>query len=155
MPTFGSVAGVGAYVRHMAFDTPNNPTTTDVTAWLTARSSQLVGWLAAAGFVVPDWTVYPNAKAVLDNYANLGAACLAELSQRSSGYDAGDENKRENKFCAQFAEAEDWIGGPALAALGVPQTLIGSLAAEQPSIGQIVAGGPTDTTRILPPEWRV
>lgn len=152
MADYGDVTGVQAYVMHMAFDGPNQPTSAQVDTWLASRSAQLTGWLAGAGYATP--VTLPAAKAVLDNYANLGTACLAELSQRSAGYKADDENRRENKFCAEFNAAKAWIESGALTALGVPQLPIGVNAATQPAIGTITAGTSADSvTRDFPPEW--
>ena len=109
MATYGTTAGVEAYVRHMSFDAANNPTTDQVDQWLAERSAQLTGWLASSGYAVP--VVQSDAKAVLDRYANIGAAGDAELAQRSAGYAATDENKRENKFLSEFMRAE--AGSPA------------------------------------------
>lgn len=150
---YGSVAGVQAYIRHMALDTANYPTTTNVETWLTERAAALTAWLSAAGYVVP--VVQAEAKAVLDRFANVGAAGDAELAQRSAGYSAQDQNRRENKFLAEFATAEAWIRSGALLGLGVPQVLVGALA-HQPAVGVITAGTATDTARPnQPPEWRV
>lgn len=121
MSDYGSVDGVAAYVRHMTFGQPNNPTEEQVETWLVARSAQLTGWLAAAGYAVP--VSVPNAKAALDRYANTGAACDAELAQRTGGYGAvgkPEQNRRESRFCAEFATAEAWITSGAPLAIGVP-----------------------------------
>lgn len=147
MPDYGSVGGVQAYVRYMTLDAPNNPTSSDVNTWLAARSAQLTAWLAAAGYVTPITADYAAAKAVLDNYANLGAAGLAELSMRSAGASPDSDEARENTFLRQFAAAEAWIKSRALSALGAPQALIGDVALQQPQIGLIVAGTALDTTR--------
>src|SRR5690349_806445 len=103
MSTYGDIASVQAYVRHMTFDAANNPTTAQVLAFLDQQSAKLTGWLAAAGYQVP--VTNAAAKLVLDNYANLGAAGLAELTQRTAGFSDKDENKRENKFLAEFEKA--------------------------------------------------
>ena len=157
MSTYGSIAGVEAYVAHMTneaghFDTATTPTLAQVVTFLDARSAQLTGWLAAAGYVTP--VVQAEAKVVLDRFANVGAAGDAELTQRVAG--ASDkENERENAFLKEFAKAEAWINGRALAALGVPQALIGASALGTPAIGTITAGTTADTTRPnRPPEWR-
>lgn len=136
---YGSVSGAQAYVRHMTLDGANFPTTSDMEEWLTAQSAQLTAWIAEAGYVTPVTTETPDALAVLDNYANLGAAGLAELSMRSSGATPDSDDVRENAFLQRFAAAEKWIKSGSLAALGVPQMQIGSRA-QQPVIGQIGAG---------------
>jgi hypothetical protein len=143
MSTYGSVAGVQAYVRHMTLDTPNNPTTAQVESWLIARSAQLTSWLALAGYVTPVSVV--DAKAVLDRYANQGAACDAELAQRTGGYgQAGkpDPNQRGSRFCTEFTQAEAWIMSGALLTLGVPQVIASEVAA----VGQLATTAP-----IMPP----
>ena len=119
--SYGSVAGVAAYVRHMtnasgAFDGTTSPTLTQVEAFLDQASDTLNGWLARNRYTIP--VTQADAVNVLARYANLGAAGLCELSMRSSGYSADDENRRENKFLDQFGQAEMVIGSGALAALG-------------------------------------
>jgi hypothetical protein len=130
MSDYGSVPGVQAYVRHITLDTPNNPSTDNLNTWLTARSAQLTGWLAIAGYTVPVTNV--SAKAILDRYANLGAACDAEMAQRTGGYgQAGkpEQNQRGTRFCEAFSEAEAFINSGALQQLGAEH----SDAAEAPS----------------------
>ncbi len=126
MSTFGSTAGVALWVRHMTtdgnFTKQNYPQTADVTLWLDQRSAMLLGWLALAGYeAVADWSLYSNAKLILDHYANNGAAGDAELSLRGAGNDDDDENARENKFLAEFNRAEKFILSGALDAMGVPR----------------------------------
>jgi hypothetical protein len=143
MADYGSVPGVSAYVRHMTLDTANNPKTAQVETWLVQRSAQLTSWLAEAGYTVP--VVVAAAKAVLDRYANVGAACDAELAQRTGGYgQAGkpEQNRRESRFCQEFAAAEAWIMSGALLALGVPQTVRSEVAA---------VGALTTTAPVSPP----
>lgn len=120
MSTYGDVDGVQAFVRHMTFDQPNNPTTDQIEAFLDQMSAKLTGLVAAQGYQVP--VTNTAAKAVLDMYANLGAAGLAELTQRTAGFNAEDDNRRENKFLAAFKEACQFIESGALAAMGVPQS---------------------------------
>lgn len=127
MSTFGSTTGVAAYTAHAAngngvFDSSTTPTLATVEAWLVARAAQLSAWLALAGYeMVADWSIYPDAKAVLDRYANNGAAGDVELSLRSAGYSDDDQNRRENKFLKEFDKAEAFITSGALDALGVPR----------------------------------
>jgi len=121
---YGTPAGVARYVRHLCntagvFDTATRPTLADVEAFLEERSNQLNAWLAQAGYVVP--VTAARAASVLGRYASLGAACDCELTPRSAGY-SEDENRRENKFCAQFLEAEAYIKSGALSALGATTT---------------------------------
>lgn len=121
---YGSEEGVQAYVRHMRFNGTNAPTAADIERWLTERAAQLTSWLMAAGYTVPVTADHSaEAKAVLDRYANLGAAGEAELAQRNAGGDAEDTNRRENKFLAEFARAEAWITGDVLAAMGIARTV--------------------------------
>lgn len=153
MATYGSVVGVASYVRHVALDTPNAPATTDVQTWLDARAAQLTAWLAEAGYSTP--VTLPAAKAVLDRYANIGAAGDVELAQWSAGHNADDENRRESKFLAEFAKAEAWVKSQALASLGVEQVAaVVRPSARQAASGAITAGSASDTTRTLPPDWR-
>lgn len=153
MADYGSVSQTQSFVRHMPFDQPNNPATADVTEWLDSCAAQLNAWLAEAGYVTPVGIV--TAKTILDRYANLGAAGYAELSLRSSGDNDADENRRENKFLAEFYRAKAWIQTRALSALGVPQVEIGNLAAQAPAFGIIIAGTAADTTQVgRPPDWR-
>lgn len=139
--SYGSVAGVEAYVRHIAgaaFSASTKPTSTEVQAFLDQRSAILDGWLAQQGYAVP--VTQPAALLVLANFANAGAACDAELTQRPAGYSADDQNRRENKFCAQFMAAQKYIESGALAALGVPTTgAPGPLAGL--SVGGVTSGG--------------
>ena len=119
--SYGSVLGVAAYTKRLAnasatFDANTNPTLTEVEAFLDQTSDVLNGWLAAAGYVIP--VTQADAVSALARWANLGAAGLVELSQRAGGYDAEDENRRENKFLAMFEKAEAYIKSGALGALG-------------------------------------
>lgn len=115
---YGSVGGVQALTRHIRYGEPDNPTLEDVAGWLTARAGRITGWLAAAGYVTP--VTQADAKAVLDDFANHGAASSAEAAQRSGGYSEDDADRREVWFARQFDKAEAWIASGALAALGVP-----------------------------------
>lgn len=151
MSTYGTIDGVKAYVAHVGANRTNAPTDANYEQWLIQRSAQLTSWLAAAGYTVP--VVQTEAKAVLDRFANVGAACDAEMTQRSSGFDENDQNRRENKFCSEFGSAAAWIAGDGLNGLGVPQIIVGALS-HQPQIGIITIGGENDLTRLLPREWR-
>lgn len=115
---YGSVAGVQALTRHATFGVANAPTVADVEGWLAARSGQLDGWIAAAGYVVP--VAQPEARAALDRFANYGAASDVESALRTGGYASDDEDRREVWFAAEFRRAEAWIRSGALGALGVP-----------------------------------
>ncbi len=141
MSTYGSVAGVAAWVRHMTtdgnFTKSNYPQTADVETWLTQRSAILSAWLALAGYLTP--VVHTDAKAALDHYANNGAAGDAELSLRGAGNDDDDENARENKFLAEFNRAKDFILSGALGEMGVPLVDVPT-AATGPRIGRLTAG---------------
>lgn len=116
---YGSVTGVQAFIRHMALDTANNPTTAQITTFLANRSAMLDGWIADAGHTTPV-TTPAAAVSLLDLFANYGAAGDAELTQRSSGYSANAPNNRENKFLEEFYRARDYIKSGALGGLGVP-----------------------------------
>lgn len=120
MSDYGSETNVAAYVQHMTnagvFDATTKPPLATVTILLNEICAQLNGWLAANGYVVP--VTNANAKLVLDRYANLGTAGLCELTMRSSGYSKDDQNKRENKFLAEFYLAEAYIASGALSNLG-------------------------------------
>lgn len=147
MATYGTAAGVAAYTAHMtnvsgAFDTTTNPTLAQVEEFLVQMSARLTGWLAHASYVVP--VNQADAKAILDNYANMGAAGLCELTQRSAGA-TDDVNQRENKFLREFAKAEAFINGSALGALGVSQ-----VRAQGPLFG-LSSGGRTGTGQPLKP----
>lgn len=117
--SYGSTTGVQAFIRYMALDTANNPTTAQITTFLANRSAILNGWIADAGYTTPV-TTPAVAVALLDHYANYGAAGDAELTQRNSGYSATAANNRENKFLEEFYRAKDYIKSGALGALGVP-----------------------------------
>src|SRR5262245_64161004 len=93
--SYGSVAGVAAYVKRLTnssstFDGTTNPTLTEVEAFIDQTSDVLNGWLAAAGYVIP--VTQADAVNVLARWSNLGSAGLVELSQRAGGYNADDEN---------------------------------------------------------------
>lgn len=151
---YGSVEGVQRLVRHAPAGGTNQPTTADYEAWLEARSAKLTAWLVDAGYIVP--VTQTEAKAILDDYANKGGACDAESAIRMIGLTSDDENSRFTLFCDQFSSAEAWIQSGALAALGVPQQIVGDLAKQQPAIGTIVAGSIADPVRRRqPPEWNV
>lgn len=96
------------------------PTSTEVTTFLSEASAQLDGWLSRWSYTIPI-TAPAVAVAILDHYANLGSAGLAELAQRSAGYSAQDQNRRENKFLDEFYRAEKFISSGAFGALGVAQ----------------------------------
>jgi hypothetical protein len=121
MADYGSAAGVAAYTKRLAnnqgaFDDDTNPTLTEVETFLDQVCDTLNGWLARAGYVIP--VSASRAVDALAKYANLGAAGHVELSQRAGGYDADDENRRENKFFDLFDKAEAFINSGALAQLG-------------------------------------
>lgn len=121
------------------------PTLTEVEAFIDQSSDILNGWLAASGYVIP--VTNANAVTVLARWSNLGAAGLAELSQRAGGYNATDENLRENKFLSMFEAAEAYIQSGALAALGAVTV---SNSAPPPLAGFRV-GGQTRTGQKLRP----
>jgi hypothetical protein len=143
MSTYGTLDGVQAYIRHMTFDAANNPTSDQIEVFLESCSAVLTGCLASGGYQVP--VTQTEAKAVLDNYANLGAAGYAELTQRTAGFNANDENKRENKFLDEFRKACKFIESGALAGMGVPQ-----LRTPGPLFGLSV-GGKTASGQALTP----
>ncbi|MBC8076957.1 MAG: hypothetical protein H7Y32_12845, partial [Chloroflexales bacterium] len=106
--SYGSVAGVEAYVAHLTaagvFTVSTRPTLAQVEGFIDQMSARLNAWLAQAGYGIP--VTVPQAVLVLSNFANLGAAGLAELTQRVVGKDADDVNRRQNKFLAEFVKAE-------------------------------------------------
>jgi hypothetical protein len=151
--TYGTVVGVTAYVRRLAnsnstFDTTTRPTLVEVEAFLDQCSDVLNGWLARAGYVIP--VTHADAARVLARYANLGAAGHVELSQRPGGYDAEDENRRENKFLDMFMLAESYIESGALAALGAA-IVSGSLPSP---VSGLRVGGLTRSGQQLRPMFR-
>src|SRR5687767_5702757 len=104
--SYGTVAGSAAYVQHAAnasgtFDTTTEPTLAQVEGFIDRQSARLNGWLAQNGYAVP--VTAARAVVWLAYYAEIGAAGLIELTQRSSGYDDQDQNRRENKFLKEFA----------------------------------------------------
>lgn len=123
--TYGTTAGVAAYVRHLLpagstdFSVASAPAKSAVEAFLDQRSAMLNGWLAQAGYVIP--VTQGDAVLILANYAQLGAAGDCELTQRAGGYDAEDENRRENKFIGEFLAAKAYILGGGLTGLGAAQ----------------------------------
>lgn len=124
------------------------PTLTEVEAFIDQSSDILNGYLAAAGYVIP--VTHADAVNSLNRFANLGAAGLAELSQRAGGYDAEDENRRENKFLAMFDAAQAYINSGALANLGAA---VVSNSGPPPLRGLRV-GGLTRTGQALQPMFR-
>src|SRR5215203_1749977 len=95
--SYGTVAGAASYVQHAAntsgtFDATTTPTLTQVEGFIDRQSARLNGWLAQNGYVVP--VSAPRAVVWLSYYAEIGAAGLVELTQRSSGYDDTDQNRR-------------------------------------------------------------
>jgi hypothetical protein len=144
--SYGSTDGVAALVRHVANDgfTPSTkPSLTQVETFLDQRSAMLDGWLTTAGYGVP--VTVARAALVLDHYANYGAAADVEMTQRPSGYSVDDQNRRENKFEAEFARAAAYIASGALAALGVPST-----GAPGPLMGLSVGGVTRGGQRLRP-----
>ncbi len=144
--SYGSVAGVATFVRHIAgsgFSGATKPTTTEVESMLDQRSAILNGWLAQQGYAIP--VTQADAVLILANFAEMGAACDVELTQRSAGYSADDQNRRENKFCAEFMEAKAYIASGALAALGVPAS-----GAPGPLAGLSVGGQTRGGQRLRP-----
>ena len=150
MSDYGSLAGVAAYVVHMtnssgAFDATTKPTDAQVTIFLTELCAQLNGWLASAGYVTP--VTGPNAKLILDRYANVGAAGLCELTQRSGGYSKDNQNKRENKFLDEFYKAEAFIRSGTLNSLD-------AVTSQLPSgLFGLKFGGRTSTNQPLRPTF--
>lgn len=139
MADYGTVAGVAAYVQHMtnsagSFDVTTEPTLTQVEAFLDQTCDTLNGWLAQAGYTIP----VTNARAadVLARWANLGAAGLCELSQRTAGISEA-ENRRHNTFLEMFQEAQGYIQSGALSALGAA---VSSDSAPPPLAGLRVGG---------------
>lgn len=148
--SYGSVAGTAAYVKRLTnasgtFDATTNPTLTEVEAFIDQTSDVLNGWLAAAGYVIP--VTAADAVNVLNRWSNLGSAGLVELSQRAGGYDAEDENRRENKFLRMFEAAEEYIKSGALAALGAT-TITDNLPS--PLSGLVVGGTTRGGQRLRP-----
>lgn len=142
--SYGSSEGVKALTRHISYGGANAPTEADLERWLTARAAQLTGWLQEAGYVVP--VTLPSPKAVLDRYADYGAAADAEAAQRAGGYSDSEQDRREVFFAAEWVKAEAWIKGGALAAMGVPvQNVADDPDAARPAaVGQITAGTAAD-----------
>jgi len=144
--SYGSVTGVAALVKHIAgaaFSASTTPTDTQVEAFLDQRSAILNGWLKREGYGIP--VTQSDAANVLAHFANYGAAADAEMTQRPSGYSVDDQNRRENKFEAEFWRAEAYIASGALASLGVPTT-----GAPGPLAGLSVGGVTKSGQRLRP-----
>ncbi len=150
MSDYGSASGVAKYVRHMtnagAFDGTTKPTSTQIGEILDECSAMLNGWLANYAYNVPVTAL--RAVAVMNRYANIGAAGFAELSQRSGGYSETDENRRENKFLAEFYKAEAFIASGALLGLGETTT------EAQPELHGFMVGGRTSGGQAVRPIFR-
>jgi hypothetical protein len=148
---YGTVARVEAYVAHAiesgsAFSTTTRPTLAQVEQFIEQRSALLNACLSGAGYTVPVvFATHPAAWNVLAYYAVMGAAGDVELTMRSAGYDAEDQNKRENKFLKEFDKACAYIASGSFAALGVP------LAGPSPAIAGLWVGGRTRTGQRLRP----
>jgi hypothetical protein len=147
--TYGTYAGVQALTRHMGLDGPRAPTSAQIEGWLEQASAELTGMLVDAGYSTP--VVQETAVIVLNGFANVRAAALAELAQRFAGDTDTEGNKRYEAFLAEWNKAAAWIVSGQLAALGVSQ---GALPEQTPAIGQITVGTLLDTARTLPLEWR-
>lgn len=150
---YGTAAGVAAYTRRLtvagAFTTGTTPTLAEVEDFLNQCSDTLNGWLAASGYVIP--VTQADAVAVLARYAQIGAAGHVELSQRAGGYNADDENLRENKFLDMFrTEALAYINSGALAALGAAVVSNGG----PPALAGLRVGGVTRSGQALQPMFR-
>jgi hypothetical protein len=121
MADYGTIEGVAKYVRHLTtnggFGPTTKPTIDEVGEMLDESCAVINGWLSQYNYTVP--VTATRAAAALSRYANLGAAGLAELAQRSAGYSEQDQNRRENKFLAEFNRAEKFIASGALDGLGV------------------------------------
>ena len=144
MSDYGTPAGVAKYVKHLtstgSFGATTKPTLAEVTEMLDESCAILNGWLAESGYVVP--VTAPAAVAALSRFANLGAAGLAELTQRSGGYSETDENRRENKFLAEFYKAEAFIAKDIPGALGATSNALPAVLSGF-SVGGRTAGGQT------------
>jgi hypothetical protein len=150
--SYGGAAGVAAFVKHLTdktsglFTTTTKPTLAEVEGFLDQQSAQLNAWLAAYQYVIP--VSQADAKLLLDKFANIGAAGLAELTQRAAGYAKNPENNRENVFLAQFEKAQAFIASGSLASLGAAQS-----AAAGPFLG-LFTGGKTAGGQALRPIFR-
>jgi hypothetical protein len=147
--TYGTPEGVRALTRHMGIDGPRAPTSEQINDWLNQASAELTGMLVDAGYGVP--VTQETAAIVLNGFANVRVAALAELAQRFAGDTDSEGNKRYEAFLAEWNKAAAWITSGQLAALGVAQ---GALPEQTPAIGQITVGTLLDTARTLPLEWR-
>lgn len=142
MADYGTVEGTAKYVRHLTqnggFGPTTKPTIDEVGEMLDESCAILNGWLSQYNYTVP--VTATRAAAALSRYANLGAAGLAELAQRSAGYSETDQNRRENKFLAEFYKAEAFIASGALDGLGTaPTTTPRPLAGF--AVGGVTSGG--------------
>jgi hypothetical protein len=150
MADYGTIEGIAKYVRHMTVNGGFGPTTKpsidEVGEMLDESCALLNGWLANYDYSVP--LTATRAVAVMARYANLGAAGLAELSQRSGGYSETDENRRENKFLAEFYKAEAFIASGALLGLGETTT------AAAPELHGFMVGGRTSGGQAVRPIFR-
>jgi hypothetical protein len=149
---YGTVARVLAYTGHVIdngneeFSISSTPTLAQVETFLEQRSALLNGCLANVGYLTPVSVIaYPQAWEVLAYYAVMGAAGDVELTMRSAGYDAEDQNKRENKFLKEFDKACAYIASGAFAALGAPT------GSASPAITGLYVGGRTSTGQRLRP----
>jgi hypothetical protein len=145
--SYGSVAGVASYVKRLCnssgtFDTGTKPTLIEVEGFIDQQSAKLNAWLVQSGYSIP--VTQASAKLILDLYANLGAAGLAELTQRNAGY-GDEENERETEFLKEFMAAKDFIFSGALSELGAATS-----AASSPIAG-LWSGGATSSGQRLRP----
>jgi len=137
---YGTVAEVEAYTSHLiesgsTFSATTRPTLAQVEQFIERRSAMLNGCLAAAGYVTPVPVSAVQARLTLDHYVVMGASGDCELTMRSAGYDADNDNRRENKFLSEFEHGCTYVGTGAFAALGAPKS-----GASSPINGLYVGG---------------
>ena len=148
--SYGSVAEVVAYVRHLltnqatTFSPSTRPTLAEVERFIDRRSARINAVLARNGYAVPVATPQAAVDALAE-IAVMGACADCELTMRQSGTRPEGENDREYEFEQRYQQGLAWVGGPDFAALGAPQ--------DGPSspIAGLAFGGTTRTGQRLRP----
>lgn len=113
--SFGSVAEVTAYTRHLldgesGYSVTTRPTLTEVEKFIDRASALVNACISAAGFTPA--TVYANstAKLALDDWVVTKAARMVELTQRGTGYSEA-EGSRLAGFDGMMKDACAYVQG--------------------------------------------
>lgn len=155
--SFGSVAGVTGYVRHLldgkpSFDAYTRPTLTEIEGFIDRVSAILNNLILGAGFLPS--TIYGNAVAKLacDDFVIIRAALYTELTQRGTGFSA-EEGSRTDAFASIYKDAQEFIEMlvPGWLNTGLTPTVSMSEGLSYTGLdAQTIRDDPTNTTREQP-----